>query len=100
MKERLALERPDIAAKFVAVFREAQKTCVDFYYANPKHLSFPSAVFIQEEERRLYGAEPWANGVAATRHVVEAFVRYAHEQGYIDRILPVEDLFAPNTLNL
>jgi len=100
MKERIARERPYVAERFVKCFRDAQTLCTDFYYQNAKHISFPSAVFILDEERQLYGKEPWANGMEETRHVIETFIRYAHEQQYIDRILKVEELYPANTHKL
>ena len=81
-------------------FREAQKVCTEFYYKNPKHMSFPSGPFILEEEKALYGAEPYANGMEETRTVIETFIRYAYEQDYIDRILKLEEIYPSNTYKL
>jgi len=100
MKERIAREQPHVAERFVKCFRDAQKMCFDFYYQNAKHLSFPSGPFILEEERAMYGAEPYANGMEETRVVIETFIRYAYEQRYIDRILKLEEIYPPNTYKL
>ena len=43
---------------------------------------------------------PYSHGIGPNRKVIETFVRYAHEQGYISRNLPVEELFVSNTLTL
>lgn len=100
MKERIARERPEVAEKFVKCFRDAQVMCTEFYYKNAKHMSFPSGPFILEEEKALYGAEPYANGMEETRVVIETFIRYAYEQQYIDRILKLEEIYPPNTYKL
>jgi 4,5-dihydroxyphthalate decarboxylase len=100
MSEASYRARPWVAAPLVAAFREAQRQCDAFYYANAKHVTFPDTVFFLEEERRVWGGNPWPHGLAKNRHIVETFVRYAHEQGYIDRRLSVEELFAENTLDL
>jgi len=89
-----------VAEPLVNAFREAQRQTDAFLYANAKHSIFPDAVFYLEEERRVWGENPWPHGVAANRHTIETFVRYAHEQGYIDRRLAIEELFAENTLHL
>jgi hypothetical protein len=68
--------------------------------APSKHMSFPSGPFILEEERAMYGAEPYANGMEETRVVIETFIRYAYEQQYIDRILKLEEIYPPNTYKL
>lgn len=98
MHENLAREKPWVAVELVKTFREAQRVCDRYYADNPKHLSLPGAAFILEEERRDYGPEPWSHGVAGNRENVETFVRYAREQGYIDRIIPIEEFFAAGTL--
>lgn len=38
------------------------------------------------------------HGVSATRHVLEAAARHSHEQGLTPRLIKIEELFAPNTL--
>ena len=53
-------------------------------------------MFFIEEERRVYGPNAWHQGWSDTnRNVIETFVRYAHEQGYINRRPTLEELFVP-----
>ena len=52
-----------------------------------------------EEQRALFGRDPWTNGVAANRTNLEQFVQYSFEQGLISRPLPVEELFHASTLD-
>ncbi len=82
--------------QFFTAFQEAQRQCLEFYYADPKHLTLPRAIFILEEEQRAFGTDPWVHGLAPNRHVLETFVRYAHEQGYISRLPALEELFPEN----
>lgn len=98
--ERLARDKPWVLARLVEAFRAAQRVCDRYFASDPKHLSLPSAAFILEDERRDYGPEPWSHGVADNRHAIETFVRYALEQGYIDRTIPIEEFFAEGTLDL
>jgi 4,5-dihydroxyphthalate decarboxylase len=100
MNEALWNREPWVAEELFTAFREAQRQCEDFYYADPKHLTLAGAIFILDEERRIFGRDPWAHGLNANAHVLEAFVRYAHEQGYISRVPRLEELFARNTLSL
>ncbi len=88
-----------VCAPLLAAFRAAQVEC-DRFYGNAKHVSFPDAIFFMEEQRRVWGAEPYQHGLASNRHILETFIRYAHEQGYIERRPAVEELFAENTLSL
>jgi 4,5-dihydroxyphthalate decarboxylase len=100
MSEASYRARPWVAEKLVAAFTEAQRLTDAFIYANAKHSILPDAVFYLEEERRLWGDNPWPHGLKANRNTVETFVRYAHDQGYINRRLAIEEMFAETTLHL
>jgi 4,5-dihydroxyphthalate decarboxylase len=50
------------------------------------------------EMRRLIGGDPWPYGVDANRTTLEAFTRYAYEQGVAARNLEPEELFFPGVL--
>ena len=100
MHQNLAREKPWVAERLVGAFRDAQRLIDNYYSVDPKRLSLPGAAFIVEEERRDYGPEPWSQGVPGNRHTVETFVRYAREQGYIDREIPIEEFFVESTLEL
>ena len=70
------------------------------------HLSDTSATkvtlpFVEEQLRRahdLMGEDFWPYGLAANRHVLETFVRHHHAQGISSRLVDVEALFHPGTL--
>jgi 4,5-dihydroxyphthalate decarboxylase len=53
-----------------------------------------------EEQERILGNDPWPYGLEKNRDVVETLATYLYEQGLADRKMPVEELFAPNTLDL
>ena len=53
-----------------------------------------------EEQRAILGEDPWPYGLKKNRHVVETLMTYLYEQGLAEKKLPVEQLFAPNTLDL
>ena len=50
------------------------------------------------EMRRLIGPDPWPYGVEANRVTLDAFARYAHEQGVASARLEPEELFVPQVL--
>ncbi|MGE5820642.1 MAG: hypothetical protein ACM37Z_21630, partial [Deltaproteobacteria bacterium] len=82
-------------ASLLQAFSEAEDLCRKSYdYA--KRLAFPSAVLILEEEEERFGKNPWAHGLTPeNRIVLEKFVQYAEEQGYIPYRPPMSELFAP-----
>ncbi len=48
----------------------------------------------------LLGEDYWSYHLEPNRHVIDAFGRYAMNQGLIKRRVAPEELFAPSTLNL
>ena len=60
--------------------------------------SFFPLPWIPDELRRareLFGGDPWPYGIEANRTTIEAFLRYAFEQGVCRRLLTAEALFPP-----
>ena len=53
-----------------------------------------------KEQKDILGDDPWSNGLAANHKTVETLIDYVYEQGFTNRKLSVEELFAPNTLGL
>ena len=93
--QRLLDENPWIVASLVDAFTEGEKLCRKAYdYA--KRLALPSAVLILEEEEQVFGTNPWVHGLTTeNQKVLEKFVQYAEEQGYIPFRPKLTDLFAP-----
>ena len=94
VSEALLAREPWIADRLLTAFREAQKVCNDAYL-EPKYLSTFDAVLNLEAQRRDFGPTQYVHGLKRNRHIVDTFVRYAHEQGYIKKPLDVDKLFAP-----
>jgi 4,5-dihydroxyphthalate decarboxylase len=53
-----------------------------------------------EQQHKILGDDPWRYGLGKNRTVIETLMTYLYEQGLADKKLPVEQLFAPNTLDL
>ncbi len=49
---------------------------------------------------RVFGPDPWPNGVSANRNNLERFIQYSCPQGLIPQKLAVEELFAETTLDI
>ena len=95
VRQSLFEEHPWLVGSLLSAFGEAEERCRQSYeYA--KRLALPSAVLLLEEEEQLFGPNPWEHGLTSANQVVlEKFVQYAHEQGYIPNRPPLSELFAP-----
>lgn len=52
------------------------------------------------EQKTVLGDDPWPYGLAKNRHGVATLMNYLYEQGLVKEQLEVDQLFAPNTLDL
>jgi 4,5-dihydroxyphthalate decarboxylase len=55
---------------------------------------------VDREVRRVVTKMPMPYGLKAARHVLETVTQYVHEQGLCDRRVALDEIFAPNTLDL
>jgi len=92
--ERLLAKSPWLCRQLVDAFNAADRGCqIDYEY--PKRFSFPTAVLFLEEEEKRFGKNPWVHGLQPNRMVLEKFVEYAQDQGYISSQPGLDDIFAP-----
>ncbi|OGQ79248.1 MAG: hypothetical protein A3F90_02490 [Deltaproteobacteria bacterium RIFCSPLOWO2_12_FULL_60_19] len=90
---------PWVASCLTEAFEEAERLC----FRSLRQSSaprYPLHWFLAEveEEQRIFGEGLWPQGIEANRLTLETLIRYAFEQGAIDRLLSLHELFAPNTL--
>jgi len=44
--------------------------------------------------------DPYPYGVKSNQKVLETVAQYSHEQGLTPRVMPMDEIFAPSTLDL
>ena len=63
-------------------------------------LTLPWVVAETEATRRVMGDDFWPYGIEPNRVSLEALPRFLYEQNLIARVPEIEELFAPNTLDV
>jgi 4,5-dihydroxyphthalate decarboxylase len=53
-----------------------------------------------EARKTVAANDPFPYGVQACRHVLETIAHYSHEQGLTPRVIGLDEIFAPSTLEL
>jgi 4,5-dihydroxyphthalate decarboxylase len=92
-------KNPWVAQSLYKAFAAAKAKAFEMYWqtaAMPAML--PWFVAHVEEARREMGDDWWPYGLEPNRHVLDAFLRYHHEQGLSPRRRSPEELFAKETL--
>lgn len=90
---------PWVAANLLTAFEEAKDRSLErLSEMTASRVPLPWVPALVEDMRGLLGPDPWPYGVEANRVTLEAFTRWAHEQGVASRLLEPEELFAPQVL--
>ena len=97
-KDEILRGDPALAIAVLSAFDRAKTICME-YYDDPNWSRFIWGRHLFEEERKIFGADPWPHGLRKNRANLERFIGYSQDQGLIERKLTVEELFAPNTLD-
>ena len=68
---------------------------------DPTHPMFPIPWCFEHARlaQDCFGKDYWPYGIEPNRKTLEAFLRYAHEQGVCHRLLKVEELFPKQLLS-
>ncbi len=87
---------PWIAMNLFKAFEESKQRCLKLIADYTcSRLPLPWGAPLVEEITRGFGKDPYPYGIEASRTTLNAFCRYAHEQGVTPSRMTPEDLFAP-----
>lgn len=95
IRRGLAEENPWLPVSVFKAFLKA-KEMIDLRHST----ILPWAAAEYRRMQSIMGEDYWSYHLEPNRHVIEAFGRYAMNQGLIKRKVAPEELFAPSTLNL
>ncbi len=98
LKQEIADKYPWVATNLTKAF-EAAKQLAYRRIANPRMAPLVFVRTAVEEQERIFGNDPWSYGLTpANRKNLETVQRYTHQQGMIQRIAPLDELFADTDL--
>ncbi len=91
--------QPWIARSLFDAFQDAKRYAYSWLGdINALPVSLPWFMPAYEESRRVFGDDPWQDGVQQNRGELEVLCRYLREQGLANEI-SIDELFAPPTLD-
>jgi 4,5-dihydroxyphthalate decarboxylase len=91
-------QEPSLAARLTQGFESAKKFAFEGYEEDLTALPWTNLNL--EYARQVLGHDVWPYGVKNNAPTLEAATLYSHEQGLTKRRFAVEELFAPETLDL
>ncbi|MFL6798103.1 MAG: PhnD/SsuA/transferrin family substrate-binding protein [Xanthobacteraceae bacterium] len=93
-------EHPWVAANLFKAFDEAKKRSVErALYAGMTYFPVLWGFEYARRTKNLFEGEYWPYGLEANRRTLDAFLRYAYDQGVCHRLLTIEELFPSQVLS-
>lgn len=100
LREEVYEKNPWVAQSLCKAFAESKRICEESMYEfSALKYMLAWSIAEMEEEREIFGKNPWPYGLEDNRHVLETLIQYAHEQGLLKSRPDLKSLFAPSTLD-
>lgn len=99
LQKSLVERCPELPAQLFRLYSDAKRWAQRWRRAIPSLVeAWPNQYL--DDEQKIFHADPWAYGLEANRHVLDAFLRYCHAQGITARPTAPEEIFHPTTLKM
>jgi 4,5-dihydroxyphthalate decarboxylase len=95
IRKEILDRNPWLAMNLLLAFEEAKDLSVERALKVRSSFPIPWAYEQARHAQEILGGDIWPYGIEPNRKTLDAFLRYAFEQGVCHRLLQVEDLFAP-----
>ena len=100
IKRDIYEKNPWIAVNLYKAFCQAKDMVVRSYFRTEAlHVTLPWIHDEIDRTRNIMEEDWWPYGMLRNRTVLETFLRYHHEQGLSERLMTIDELFAPETLD-
>ncbi|MVU81932.1 4,5-dihydroxyphthalate decarboxylase [Nocardia sp. ET3-3] len=104
VRRDLVGEHPDLVREVYRAFTRAKNDAADRYRRNRRLYEVQTMVpwmnALVERNDEQFDQDWWPYGIAANRTAVETYLRYHYEQGLSSRRWRIEDVFAPELLDV
>jgi 4,5-dihydroxyphthalate decarboxylase len=101
IKREIYERNPWLACSLYKAFDEAKKICMhEMSMQSALRYMLPWMIPELENTKKMMGENYWPYGLEANRKTLEAFIQYSYEQGLAENVFDVEDMFAPETINV
>jgi 4,5-dihydroxyphthalate decarboxylase len=98
IKQEIVERYPWVPAALSRAFEEAKQLAYR-RMANVRVVTLPWFGAHWEDERALFGPDPWIYGLGEkNRKTLQTVIRYTHEQGMIAKVPTIDELFVPDSV--
>jgi 4,5-dihydroxyphthalate decarboxylase len=100
IKRDIYQKNPWIAVNLYKAFCQAKEVVLRSYSRTEAlHVTLPWIHDEVDRTRNIMEEDWWPYGIPRNRKALETFLRYHHEQGLSERLMTIDELFAPETLD-
>ncbi|MGE5219852.1 MAG: PhnD/SsuA/transferrin family substrate-binding protein [Chloroflexota bacterium] len=99
LQKNLADRYPELPAQLFRLYSDAKRWAQRWRRAIPSLVEAWPNHYLADEQK-IFNTDPWAYGLEANRHVLDAFLGYCHAQGVTARPITPEEIFHPSTRQL
>lgn len=93
-------KNPWIAVNLYKAFCQAKEIVLRSYFRTEAlYVTLPWIHDEVDRTKKIMEEDWWPYGMLRNRKVLETFLRYHHEQGLSERLMTINELFAPETLD-
>ena len=97
IKDAVLEKDPWVAVSLLQGFQKSKKVCYE-RMKDPRNFALVWVKELMDEQRKIFGLDPWPYNVEDNRKALEAVLRYEYDQGMIKKKPKIEDLFFPASL--
>ena len=96
IREDLFREQPWVPESLFKACQESKAWALkQMRFSGAQRLMLPWLHDEIAEMDALMGSDPWPYGIEANRKILDAFVQYLVDQAFIEKTMPIEELFTP-----